>query len=79
MTTINVLTLIYIGIYTTGRSQSYPLQRTQSLAMPEVVPVSRRVRNLNVCGHENMVSLKNYSSVVRAFAHGAMGRRIDPS
>ena len=24
--------------------------------MPEVVPVSRRVRNLKVCGHVNMVS-----------------------
>ena len=33
-----------------------PLPWTQSLAMPEVVPVSRCVRNLKVCGHVNMVS-----------------------
>ena len=30
-----------------------PLPRTQSLAMPEAVHASMRVRNLNVCGHVN--------------------------
>ena len=33
-----------------------PLPRTESLAMPEVVPVSGRVRNLKVYGHINKVS-----------------------
>ena len=33
-----------------------PLPWTESLAMPEAVLVSRRVRNLKVCRHENMVS-----------------------
>ena len=35
--------------------QLLPLPRTKSLAMPELVPVSRRVQNLNVCGHVNKV------------------------
>ena len=52
--------------------------------MPEAVPVSGRVRNVNVCGPVNKVSYfcatgARCSSVVRASAHGAMGRRIDPS
>ena len=33
-----------------------PLPRTESLAMPEAVPASGRVRNFKVCGHINMVS-----------------------
>ena len=32
-----------------------PLPRTESLAMPEAVPASGRVRNFTVCGHVNMV------------------------
>ena len=31
--------------------------RTESLAMPEGVPASGRVRNFKVCGHVNIVSL----------------------
>ena len=32
--------------------------------MPEVVSVSRRVRNLKVCGHENMVPYPNCNNKV---------------
>ena len=34
----------------------FPLPWTESLAMPEAVPASGRVRNFKVCGHVNMVS-----------------------
>ena len=33
-----------------------PLLQTESLAMPEAVPVSGRVQNLNVYGHVNKIS-----------------------
>ena len=35
--------------------------------------------NLNYCHRITAVSYSRKSDVVRAFAHGAMGRRIDPS
>ena len=38
------------------RATARSLPRTESLAMPEADPVSRRVRNLNVYGHLNNVS-----------------------
>ena len=34
-----------------------------SVAMPEGVPVSRRVRNVKVYGHENMVSYLQVSGL----------------
>ena len=39
-----------------ARSDTFACLLMQYLAMPEVVPVSRRVRNLKVCGHENKAS-----------------------
>ena len=41
---------------------------------------SRRLALRSVCALQNMhFKMVAGSSVVRAFAHGAMGRRIDPS
>ena len=37
-------------------SPSLVWPRTESLAMPEAVPASGRVRNFKVCGNVNMVS-----------------------
>ena len=48
-----------VGIFTLGMSFNIPLPWTESLAMPEAVPVSGRVRNFKVCGHVNMVSRFN--------------------
>ena len=44
------------------------MPRTESLAMPEAVPVSGRVRNFKVCGHVNMVSQGNLCSRLRLAA-----------
>ena len=67
----------YHGLCYTSRVKVYdflqlrnvvPMPWTESLAMPEAVPVSGRVRNLNVCGHVNKDSQVCWTGCLNVFA-----------
>ena len=67
----------YHGLCYTSRVKVYDslqlrnkatLPQTESLARPEAVPMSGRVRNLNVCGHVNKDSQVCWTGCLNVFA-----------